>query len=117
MIYGSFSNTDSNARATANEARSSAREAKTEVEQLRFDVERLMLLTEALWRIAKERWECTDEDLVQRIHAIDLEDGKLDGRKPTTPPRPCPHCQRILAKHRPLCLYCGKPVEFLPFER
>ena len=27
------------------------------------------------------------------------------------------HCQRILAKHRPLCLYCGQPVEFLPFER
>ena len=101
----------------ASAARTTAREAKTEVEQLRADVERLTLLTEALWRMAKERWECADDDLVKRIHEIDLEDGKLDGRKATTPPRPCPHCQRTLVKHRALCLYCGKPVEFLPFER
>lgn len=105
------------ARLEASDARTTAREAKTEVEQLRADVERLTLLTEALWRLVKERTECTDEDLVQGIHAIDLEDGKLDGRKAKTPPRPCPHCQRILSKHRALCLFCGKPVEFVPFER
>jgi ribosomal protein S27AE len=118
MIFGtSLPVNTTAARLGASEARTAAREALTEVEALRFDVERLMLITEALWHIAKERLECTDEDLVRRIHDIDLEDGKLDGRKATSPPRPCPHCQRILAKHRPLCLYCGKPVEFVPFER
>jgi len=102
---------------SAADARVAAREAKTEVEDLRGDVERLLLVTEALWRIARERWECTDADLVQRIQEIDLEDGKLDGRKAPTPARDCPHCQRKLLKHQPRCFYCGKPVEFQPFER
>lgn len=94
-----------------------ARDPKTEIEALRFEVERLLILTEALWRIAKEKFACGDEELVRRINEIDGEDGKLDGRKAKSPPRPCPHCQRILQKHRARCLFCGKPVEATPFER
>ena len=101
----------------ASDARTQAREAKTEVDELRFDLERLMLVTEALWRIVREKVQCTDEELVQRIQEIDLEDGKLDGRKAPTPARDCPHCQRKLIKHQPRCFYCGKPVQFMPFER
>ena len=108
---------DPGARVAASQARATAHEAKNEVEELRWDVERLTLITEALWRIVKEKLNCTDGELVQRIHEIDLEDGTLDGRKAPTPARECPHCQRKLAKHRPRCIYCGKPVEFLPFER
>jgi hypothetical protein len=115
-MYGSNSN-DPSARMAASDARTQAREAKTEVDELRFDLERLMLVTEALWRIVREKVQCTDEELVQRIQDIDLEDGKLDGRKSPTPARDCPHCQRKLLKHQPRCFYCGKPVQFLPFER
>jgi hypothetical protein len=118
MIFGSSDPVNTAAaRMDASGARTAAREAKSEVEQLRFDVERLLLVTEALWSIAKEKLECSDEDLIRRIADIDLEDGKLDGRKAKTPPRPCPHCQKILSKHRPRCLFCGKPVEPAPFER
>jgi len=118
MIFGtSLPVNTTAARLETSDARTTAREAKTEVEQLGASVERLMLLTEALWQLVKERTECTDDDLIQRIHDIDLEDGKLDGRKSKTPPRPCPHCQRILSKHRALCLFCGKPVDLVPFER
>jgi hypothetical protein len=109
--------TDDGARLVASDARTTAREAKTEIEQLRSDVNRLLLITEALWRITREKLNCTDEQLVQRIQEIDLEDGKLDGQKAATPARECPHCQRKLVKHQPLCSYCGKPVQFLPFER
>jgi len=101
----------------ASDARTAAREAKTDVDELRHDVDRLMLITEALWRIARDRLGCTDEDLVQRIQEVDLEDGKLDGRKGPTPARDCPQCQRKLLKHQPRCFYCGAPVQFLPFER
>lgn len=118
MIFGSSLPVNTTAaRMEASDARSTAREAKTEVEQLRFEVERLLLITEALWSIVREKTECSDEDLIRRISDIDLEDGKLDGRKAKSPPRPCPHCQRILSKHRPRCLFCGKPVEAAPFER
>ena len=102
----------------AKEARVAAREMmQHEIEDLRRDVERLFLINEALWRIVRERLNCTDAELVQRIHEIDLEDGHLNGRKGPTPARKCPQCEHILAKHRPTCVFCGKPVEFLPFER
>jgi len=107
------SSNDPGARLAANEARS----AKTEVEELRGDVGRLMLVTEALWRIVREKLNCTDAELVERIHDIDLEDGRLDGRKAISPARDCPHCGRKLVKHQLQCFYCGKPVEFMPFER
>jgi len=119
MLFFSPAN-DAGARAASGDARSASREArdaKSDVEELRRDVERLLLITEALWRIAREKLNCTDADLVQRIHDIDLEDGKLDGRKGISPARPCPHCQRLLVKHRLTCMYCGKPVDLLPFER
>ncbi|MEP6673279.1 MAG: hypothetical protein ABJF10_29280 [Chthoniobacter sp.] len=102
----------------AEHSRAAARETMMrEIEELRKDVDRLLLINEAIWRIAKERLNCSDADLVQRIHDIDLEDGHLDGRKAPSPPRACPHCERPLSKHRPSCVFCGKPVEFLPFER
>ena len=88
-----------------------------EIEELRKDMDRLLMINEAMWRILRERLQCTDAELVQRIHDIDLEDGHLNGRKGPSPARDCPHCGRPLSKHRPTCLYCGKPVEFLPFEQ
>ena len=94
-----------------------SRDAQSQVEALRSEVERLLIITEALWRIAKEKLECSDEDLSQKISDIDLEDGRLDGRKAKSPPKPCPHCQRVLGKHRPRCLFCGKEIAPTPFER
>jgi hypothetical protein len=116
MIIATNTN-DPGARMIASDARTTAREAKTEIEELQGSVERLLLITEALWKIVKQKVNCTDAELVQMIHDIDLEDGKLDGQKAATPARDCPHCQRKLVKHQPRCSYCGKMVEFLPFER
>jgi hypothetical protein len=100
------------------EARTAAREVmQREIEELRKDVDRLLMINEAMWKMLRERLEFTDAELVQRIHDIDLEDGHLNGRKGPSAPRKCPHCEKPLSKHRPTCLYCGKPVEFLPFER
>ena len=57
-------------------------------------------------------------DLASAIHsAIDLKDGKLDGRVAPTPPVPCPKCQRVLAKNRARCLFCGEPIAADPFQR
>ena len=81
-----------------------------ELAALREEVERLLLITEALWRIAREKLSLDDNELIRQITVLDLEDGKLDARKPVTPPRPCPKCNRVLAKHRPRCLFCGEPI-------
>jgi hypothetical protein len=88
-----------------------------EVTALRSEIERLLLITEALWRIVKEKVQCDENELIKQITIIDLEDGKLDARKPSTPPQPCPKCGRVLTKHRPRCLFCGEPVATDPFAR
>jgi len=98
---------------------SSARnsEAMKSVEEMKGQIERLLLITEALWKILKEQHGFSDEELIKQIALIDLADGNLDGRKAPTPPQPCPHCQRMLVKHRPRCLYCGELVASDPFQR
>ena len=88
-----------------------------EVALLRNQVERLLFITEALWRIIQEKHGLDDNELVKQMTLLDLEDGKLDARKPPTPPKPCPKCSRMLSKERPTCLYCGEPIVLDPFAR
>ncbi len=88
-----------------------------ELQALEAQVERLLLTTEALWRIVKNRLGCDDLELVREITLIDLEDGRLDARKATSPLKECPKCSRALSKGRPRCMFCGEPVVIDPFER
>lgn len=88
-----------------------------QVEELKADVERLLLITESLWKIVQEKHGLEDTELLKRMTLLDMADGKLDARKPRTPPKPCPQCQRALPKRRPKCMFCGAPVVFDPFER
>lgn len=96
---------------------SAARIPTSELEALKFDVERLLLITEALWNIIREKHGAEETELIKQITALDMEDGKLDGRKPRTPPQPCPKCGRTLIKNRPRCFYCAEPIAADPFER
>jgi hypothetical protein len=94
-----------------------ARKAATDVENLKYDVERLLMISEALWTILKEKHGYDDNELIRRVAEIDLRDGKLDGKLAKEPPVECPNCHRPMMKHRPICMYCGKPVAVNPFER
>ena len=98
---------------------SSARtsEPSSEVSELRSDVERLYFITEVLWRILKEKHGLEDNDIIRQIASIDMEDGKLDGRKAKTPPQTCPKCGRVVGKQRMKCLYCGELIAAQPFDR
>ena len=92
-------------------------ETHADVSEMRADIERLYFITEALWRILKEKHGLDDLEIVRQITAIDMEDGKLDGRKLKTPPQPCPKCGRVLGKQRTKCMYCGELIAVNPFER
>ena len=103
--------------AAAASAQSEAQRAKTGVELLQCDVERLLMITEALWTFIKQQHGYKDEDLANLVADIDLRDGRLDGRVAPAQPHTCPSCGRTLGKNRPLCYYCGQPVQADPFER
>ena len=85
--------------------------------ELQAEVERLFFITEALWRILKEKHEMDDNELVKQITLIDIEDGRLDGKKPKSPPLPCPKCNRVIGRQRVKCIFCGEPIAQSPFER
>jgi hypothetical protein len=94
-----------------------APETAGEVGQLRADVERLYFITEALWRILREKNGLDDNEIIRQIAMIDLEDGKLDGRKAKAPPQQCPKCGRTLARQRTTCMFCGELIAVNPFAR
>jgi len=91
--------------------------AREEVALLKADIEKLLMISEALWTLLKENHGHTDEELTRRIEAIDLRDGKLDGKVAKGPPRRCPTCNRTLLGRRPVCLYCGQRIALGAFER
>lgn len=84
---------------------------------VRHDIERLLMITEALWGILKEQHGYTDAELFRRVMAIDLRDGRADGRVAPTPARECPHCHRPMTKGRPVCIFCGRASMMDLFER
>ena len=88
-----------------------------DITQLRADVDRLYFIAEALWRILREKHGLDEQEILRQIAAIDMEDGRLDGRKAAQPPKPCPKCGRTLAKQRVKCLYCGEFIAVDPFDR
>ena len=98
----------------ASEANSAARAARSGVANVDERLERTLLACEAMWSLLREKLSVTDLDLLDRINALDLSDGKLDGkiRKPAVT---CPQCRRTMARRSPKCMYCGKEVMHDPF--
>ena len=89
----------------------------SDVVHLQAEIERLLMITEALWNILKEKNGLEDQELLKCLVEIDMRDGRLDGRVASTPPEPCPKCQRIVAKGSVRCMYCGEPLLMNPFAR
>lgn len=105
------------AQTTGEMASKLAAEVRSQNEIIIADVEKLFMITQVLWTILKEEHGYTEEDLQNRIEAIDLSDGKLDGKVAKMENPDCPQCDRKLMGKRPVCLYCGATVQRDPFER
>jgi hypothetical protein len=80
----------------------------------RFD--RLNLVTQALWEVAKREGGLDDKQLAEMVKQIDLSDGQLDGRTPTTV-CVCAECKQIMSPDHETCVYCGADkLDSAPFE-
>ena len=76
-----------------------------ELDRLRGDVDRLTLACAAMWTLVKEHGH-SEEDLAARMQALDMRDGRLDG-KLAPDVVTCPGCGRKSRPARKNCMYCS----------
>lgn len=86
-------------------AASSAAMGQTQIGDLNDRIDRMLLVMDAMWDLLKEQGY-TDEQLAERIRALDEVDGTSDGRRTPTP-MPCPACGSMIAPGRETCVFCG----------
>ena len=98
----------------SNEAKSQARRAETEAGNLRNrvkilenNVAKALLINEALWELIREKLRLTDDELNDKLYAIDMRDGTLDGKNQRSSAMKCPQCNRMVSPRHAACLYCG----------
>jgi hypothetical protein len=98
----------------SNEAKSQARRAETETGNLRNrvkilenNVAKALLINEALWELIREKLRLTDDELNDKLYAVDMRDGTLDGKNQRSHAMKCPQCNRTVSHRHAACLYCG----------
>ena len=73
---------DETSRSRAEAARVTTPGAGVDAQRLEQALGELALAVKTVQRIAVEKGLCTQEELFQKVKAIDLEDGQADGRAP-----------------------------------
>ena len=98
----------------SNEAKRQVRKAETETGNLRNrikilenNVAKALLINEALWELIREKLRLTDDELNEKLYAIDMRDGTLDGKNQRSHAMKCPQCNRMVSHRHAACLYCG----------
>ncbi len=87
------------------------------VQPLEHRIESLELACAGMWELLKTKFDCTDDELVAKIHEIDARDGVVDGRIGSNTHSHCPNCHRqLLTKRSALCNWCGAVLPVEPFK-
>ena len=97
------------ADAAAREARCQADAAGINAAELQRRVEALSLACAAVWELVREHTAVTEDDLLDKIHELDLRDGAADG-KMSLVAKTCSRCKRVNHPSREQCIYCGTPL-------
>jgi hypothetical protein len=91
--------------------------AEEQVMPVEQRLQHLEMACAGLWELLKTKVGCTDDELIAAIHAIDMQDGKADGRVGTGDAT-CPNCHRkLLTRTSPKCAWCGADLHRDPFKR
>lgn len=89
---------------------------KATLRNLEIRANKLEIISEALWRLLKQKTDLTDEELLEEVCAVDLEDGRFDGKKTKVSYTECSKCGRKNSKNHTKCLYCGDVLLVDPFK-
>jgi len=98
------------AQREAASAKNAASRAAQQIKLLEENLAKSLLICEALWELLAERTGLTENDLLEKLHEVDMRDGVLDGknqRKPTD----CPACGRKVSGRHKACLYCDEIID------
>ena len=98
------------AKSDASRAEHKSSSIERELRQIYDRIDSLALTCQAMWELIRERTSLTDEDIESRMQAIDLRDGKADG-KMNTPVFECGDCGRNVSRRHCRCMYCGAEFE------
>jgi len=115
QVSGALSHLSSAVEQAATAPPSTARPPTTD-DRVTADINMLFMITQALWELLKTEHGYTDERLAEKVIAIDLSDGRLDGKAPKQERPDCPSCGKKMGRH-PACLYCGTVILANPFVR
>ena len=83
---------------------------RTRVMDLELVVGRLELSNRVVWEMLRDGLKLTEQQMDERMKAIDLRDGVEDGKVSQVPMR-CPSCKRVSSSKHWKCLYCGLEFE------
>lgn len=95
------------AQSSADSAAHRAGDNRERIREFEDRIDRLTLVNMAMWELLSEKLGVSRDELEQKIHDIDLSDGRLDG-KVRVPTQQCPSCDRTLSKRHAKCMYCGQ---------
>jgi hypothetical protein len=94
------------AKTYAIEAKTAADQSNDRMRELEFTVNRMALACQAMWELLRARSGITDDELLAKMHEVDLRDGIEDGRM-TTKIIHCAKCGRPSNTRNARCMYCG----------
>jgi hypothetical protein len=110
-LHGGGRHMDSiGASAAASSAKSAAARAESRAKALAGRAEKAMMICEALWIIIREKLDLDDDLLEQAVRAVDLQDGKLDGRVRRDVAE-CHKCGKKVGRGRINCIWCGAELK------
>ena len=69
-------------------------------------LERLSLVCMAMWSLLQDKTGVTEQELLDRVKALDLVDGQPDGKATRTVSQ-CQACGRVMSPRHIACMYCG----------
>ncbi len=107
-MYGAFAAHKAASAAASSAARGEARAntAQRGLASVEERLDKLLLVNMAVWELLKENTSLNEDDLLAKVHEIDMRDGVADG-KVTPTVQKCPKCDRTMSPKHRKCLYCG----------
>ena len=114
---GAYHETKASMVAQQDAARAShaAKRTEQQVKLLEANLAKSLMISEALWELLAEKTGLTENDLLEKLHEVDMRDGVLDGNNQRSA-ADCPACGRKVSGRHAACLYCGEIIDKSVFD-